>query len=164
MTEGVTERCWFCDTRPADGDPYEVHLHGEVQRTSEPRVHAYMSTTRLTWRKETVLVPRCSLCEKAQQRIGVAVGLYIVLAVVGLFAMVGGLALADRLAPDSPWGALSPILTLGLVIVGFVWLHRRSKAIVREFGMVRDTSDVAQYGRAKQLLDAGWALGEEPPG
>src|SRR6185312_3661416 len=59
----LSATCWFCKKRPADpAKPSTVPLFGDVKRERVAR------GVEVTWRNDSVSVPRCTSCCKRQER------------------------------------------------------------------------------------------------
>jgi hypothetical protein len=150
------DRCWFCERRPVDMESSPpVALHQIVI----PEGYCYGTPVR--WRTAKVRVPRCRDCRKTHSRPKV-------------FALIGGVAgcLAGALMAVAAAGTPRPpiyqqfpfmfglpsfllLVVFGSVIGGAVGLLRWPRG-------VKKASATNQSPLVQELLQAGWALGDQP--
>jgi hypothetical protein len=149
---GVSETCWFCETRPADPSAvYKVHMHSDVKQSRVSR-----KTVRTTWRSKSVEIPRCEQCRNWHLKVSVfSYGAAALLFLIPIF----GCALAGW-QPD-------PLLAVGLVLGGIaplvgvlVWGR-----LMRRRGVGKAAQDAkTTHPGVQALKEQGWKIGKKPPG
>ena len=140
--------CWFDKSNPATvADVYAQKMYGNV-------VRSYVSarTTRVTWKGQTVAVPRCAACRKkhATRRRWTGAVSWLTLLVVIAFAVV---SFAAGLAP---LGVILLICDIGFGLPAALALSRVSGIPAAERRVLRE------FGPVKTLLAGGWQLGAKP--
>jgi len=148
-------KCWFCTSRkPHKGAEASVDMHANVQRQ---RV-AY-NTTRTTWDKRTLVVPRCAFCQAAHKKveswgnIGAAIGflcpaVYFVSLIVKTPKEAAGIGCGGLIASAIAAGVLA------LISKGIGGLFRPSG--------VKSDSYKEKFPTVLDARKKGWALGAKP--
>lgn len=102
----IYDTCWFCKEHPsADRAGVDVTLHGEVER----EVTQYY-TTRVSWRKLTITVPRCAGCASVDRTRRAKIWTYSLATDAALFALAFTLLAADV--------AAAGVITTALAVIG----------------------------------------------
>jgi hypothetical protein len=140
--------CWFDKSNPATvADVYGQKMFGNVVRT---RVTS--RATRVTWKAQTVAVPRCAACAKkhATRRRWTAAAGWLALPVAI------GLALGSFAANITALGVILITYDLTAGIPLALALSRGSGIPAAERQVLRD------FGPVKELLAKGWNFGAKP--
>jgi hypothetical protein len=139
--------CWFDKTNPATAaDAYPQQMYGDVNR-----IRISSQTTRVTWRGQTVNVPRCAACRKAH-------------------------ATRRRKTRVTGWSAFfgSVILcvvffAVGLIPLGVIFIFVSIFLLPVAAGLsgttgiaARERKTLRDFEPVKALLAAGWQLGAKP--
>jgi len=140
--------CWFDKRNQATAaDVYPQRMYGNV-------VRSYVSarTTRVTWKAQTVAVPRCAACAKkhATRRHWTATAGWSSVAVVIVLVVVSFATGA------APLGVILLFCGLGFAIPLAVTLSRVSGIPAAERRVLREFEPV------KTLLAGGWQFGAKP--
>ncbi|TYK47016.1 hypothetical protein [Actinomadura decatromicini] len=140
--------CWFCGERPSgDGAGVGVAMHGEVKRELTPHY-----TTRITWRKLTITVPRCADCASAHRSRRAKVWACALGADAAAFALACALLSA---------GMGIGVLFVVIAVVGlpFAIGYAATSTLPAEANRV-----LHRFPAVQEKFDAGWQLGGKPPG
>jgi hypothetical protein len=132
--------CWFDKTSPASPtDAYAVEMRGD-----ERRVRISAQTTRITWRTQTINVPRCAACRKAHTRRRRNIRI----------AGWSGLVVSIFLCVVSFTAGLKPLGVFFIFVSFLVFMM----AVVLQAAplMVREREAARDFDPVKALLASGW--------
>ncbi|TDD32228.1 hypothetical protein E1287_23675 [Actinomadura sp. KC06] len=145
----VYATCWFCKEHPShDGSGFKVKMHGEVNE----EITEYYAR-RITWRKLTISVPRCTGCASAHRSRRAKVWAYGLGSNVALFML--GLVLTST----SAFGA--GVVLMILTFAGFAF----AAGFAATTPLSRDAQDVLHaFPAIQEKFKSGWSFGHKPPG
>ncbi|TYB44262.1 hypothetical protein [Actinomadura chibensis] len=140
--------CWFCGDQPSgDRSGVEVPMHGDVKREMTPHY-----TTRITWRKLTITVPRCAGCASAHRKRRAKVWALALGADAAVFALA-----CARISAGSGLGVL--FMALAVIGLPFAIGYAATSALPGEAKRV-----LHGFPAVREKFDAGWQPGAKPPG
>lgn len=141
------DQCWFCKQRDAQKSAaIEVKMHGDVKRI--PIVNG----VRMTWRHNTITVPRCNECRRRANKValyvffGVLLASFIVVVILRALNRHGGPLDGDDVSVMI-FGNI-PGLLIASIAAG---ITHESKLSAKN-----------NFPRIKELQAQGWKFGEKP--
>jgi hypothetical protein len=139
--------CWFDKKNPAaTADAYPQKMYGDVQRR-----YVAVRTVRVTWRTQTVNVPRCAACREAhamRRRTNRMVGWSIFVGSIILIVISYILG-------------LKPLGTT-LIFVSLIILLPIAIGLSRTTGVPARRKNLRDFEPIKALLASGWQFGAKP--
>jgi hypothetical protein len=133
------EVCWFCKTNAAEDEAkLEVPMHGDVHRDS-----TLFGGNRVTFRKLSTKVPRCTTCKATHNGTFLMQWLSVVIC-----AIIGTIALS---IVGTVIGALVGWCIGTIIVKTTWWSHNTAPKIIK-----------AEYPPIKKLLSENWEFGDSP--
>ena len=147
--------CFFCGENDLDEKcGIEKKLFGDVERTPNFNIIGMRTGTKITWRKRTVIVPRCLRCKKAQS---LSVGWTVAAVITSIATGITACAIQSDVAGAD---GLNVLMLIGFSVGGSVLGGILSPRYFRK--NIRPEGHADKYADVQELLKKGWRFGTEP--
>ncbi|MBN1191226.1 MAG: hypothetical protein JXA46_15830 [Dehalococcoidales bacterium] len=134
--------CWFCGQNPSEDEAVlKVNMYGDVQS------QAGWTSTKYTWRKLAVAVPRCKHCKSIHGR----------KILIGWLGAILGIILAVVTGVNTN-GWIGCAFFVGCLIIGLILapLSKPDKVFPEKYKLT--------FPDIVKLISQGWGVGDKPPG
>jgi hypothetical protein len=138
----IYSTCWFCGHNLSDGEAVlKVNMYGDVQSQSG------WTSTKYTWRRLSVIVPRCKHCKSIHGR----------KTLIGWLGAILGIILAIVIGANTNGWIGFGIFVVCLIIGLSIAPHIKPKEVFPEQYKLT-------FPDVTKLISQGWGVGDKPPG